>query len=153
MKVEVGDTVKLEYTGKYETGEVFDTSDEKIAKEAGIYRSDRDYEPLEVKAGTGQVIKGLDNALIGMKKGEEKKVTVPPEEGYGSERPELIQKLPAAAFKQSGISPEVGMRINTTMGIAQITNIFEDEIEVNFNHPLAGKTIVFDIKVKDITKP
>lgn len=79
--VEKGDSVKLHYTGSVD-GKVFDTSYEEEAKKAGIYREDREYKPLELTVGAGQVIKGLDEALQGMKLNEEKEVIVSPEKGY-----------------------------------------------------------------------
>jgi FKBP-type peptidyl-prolyl cis-trans isomerase 2 len=152
LKVEDGDIVKLEYTGKYETGEIFDTSNEETAKSAGIYIEERNYEPLTVKAGIGEIIPGVDEALIGMEKGEEKEITVPPEKGYGERRSELVQRIPIFVFRQSGIEPRQGMIIRTAQGQATITNVFEEDVELDFNHPLAGKTLIFTIKVKDIIK-
>lgn len=78
-----GDTVRVHYVGKFPGGKVFDTSMEKEAIRAGIAQKGRDYKPLTVKLGSGQVIKGFNDAIIGMKKGEEKTVTLPPEQAYG----------------------------------------------------------------------
>lgn len=152
LKVEVGDIVEVEYTGKLENGEVFGTSDKEIAKEAGIYASESNFESLVVKVGSGRVIKGLDKALVGMEKGEEKEITISPENGYGYERPELLLKMPMSAFRKSGIEPHEGMRISTAKGTAKVMKVLENEVEVNFNHPLAGKTLIFEIKVEDIKK-
>jgi len=81
--VEKGDTVRLHYTGRYNcNGRVFDTSIAKVAKKAGIYDTEKEYSPMEVVVGAGGAIKGIEEALIGMKLGEEKKVTVPAEKGY-----------------------------------------------------------------------
>ena len=78
-----GDTVRVHYVGKFPGGKVFDTSLEKEAIKAGIFNKSRDYKPLEVKLGAGQVIKGFNDAIVGMKAGEEKTVTLPPEKAYG----------------------------------------------------------------------
>jgi FKBP-type peptidyl-prolyl cis-trans isomerase 2 len=78
-----GDTVRVHYVGKFPGGKVFDTSMEKEAVRAGILQKGRDYKPLTVTLGAGQVIKGFNDAIIGMKKGEEKTVTLPPEMAYG----------------------------------------------------------------------
>lgn len=79
--VESGDTVKVHYTGSCD-GRIFDTTYEEIAKEAGIYQEDRDYSPIEILVGAGGVVKGLDEALPGMKLMEEKEIMVPPGKGF-----------------------------------------------------------------------
>lgn len=78
-----GDTVLIHYHGSFPSGEVFDTSLEEEAKSAGIYDSRRDYKPLRFKLGAGQVISGFNDTILGMKPGEEKTVTLPPEQAYG----------------------------------------------------------------------
>ncbi len=78
-----GDTVRVHYLGKFPGGKVFDTSMEKEAVKAGIFQKGRDYKPLTVTLGAGQVIKGFNDAIVGMKPGEEKTVTLPPEQAYG----------------------------------------------------------------------
>jgi len=152
LKIEDGDIVHFHYTGKFENGEIFDTSQEDAAREAGLHNSQMNYQPLVVKIGAGQIIKGLDEALLGMEEGEEKKVTIPPEKGYGSKRPELVQEVHLEAFRQSGIEPKEGMLIGTSQGAAVVTGVGEDFVEMDFNHPLAGKTLVFEVKVKAIER-
>ena len=83
LKAQKGDTVSVHYLGKYPGGQVFDTSMESEAKKAGLYSPARDYKPLQVKLGAGQVIPGFEEALIGMTINEEKEVTIPPEKAYG----------------------------------------------------------------------
>ncbi|MFX1563833.1 MAG: FKBP-type peptidyl-prolyl cis-trans isomerase [Promethearchaeota archaeon] len=78
-----GDTVRVHYVGKFPGGKVFDTSLEKEAVRAGIFQKGRDYKPLTVTLGAGQVIKGFNDAIVGMTPGEEKTVTLPPEQAYG----------------------------------------------------------------------
>lgn len=152
MKVEKNDTVLVNYTGKFENGEIFDTSYEEKAKEAGIYVPGREYRPLEIKVGAAQVIRGFDNALLGMEVGEEKEIKIAPDDAYGDKRPELVQNLPRELFLQNNITPEEGMRLNTSQGIAEIVKVSGDDVTLDFNHPLAGKTICFEIKVEDLKK-
>jgi FKBP-type peptidyl-prolyl cis-trans isomerase 2 len=83
LRAQKGDTVSVHYVGKYQGGKAFDTSMESEAKKTGLYNRARDYKPLQVKIGAGQVIPGFDEALIGMAINEEKEVTIPPEKGYG----------------------------------------------------------------------
>ena len=83
LRAQKGDTVSVHYVGKYLGGRTFDTSVESEAKKSGLYNRARDYKPIVVKLGLGQVILGFEEALIGMAINEEKEVTIPPEKAYG----------------------------------------------------------------------
>src|SRR2546422_8915093 len=83
LKAQKGATVSVHYIGKFPGGKIFDTSMEKEAKSAGLYNAARDYHPLMAILGTGKVIQGFDDALMGMKVNEEKEVVIPPEKAYG----------------------------------------------------------------------
>ena len=150
--VESGDTVKVNYTGKYENGEIFDSSIEEMVKNSECCNPDRKYEPLVVKIGAKQVIEGFEKAILGMKKSEEKEVTIPPEEGYGNFDSSLVQNIPMASFSKAGITPEVGQLLNTGAGIGRVTKINHLTVEVDVYSPMAGKTLVFEIKVEEIIK-
>ncbi|WP_461866530.1 FKBP-type peptidyl-prolyl cis-trans isomerase [Thermococcus sp.] len=152
MKIEKGDFVVFNYIGRFENGEVFDTSYEDVAKENDIYVEERQYGPLGVNAGVGELIQGLDEAVIGMKIGEKKTVAIPPEKGYGMPNEELIIDVPLSDFTNAGIEPIKNMYIMTDSGIAKIAEVKEDSVSLDFNHPLAGKTLIFDIEVVDIQK-
>jgi len=152
MKVEKGDFVVFNYIGKFENGEIFDTTYENIAKEAGIYMEDRTYGPLGANVGVGELIPGMDEALLGMEVGERKNITIPPEKGYGMPRDDLIINVPTSEFKKAGIEPIEGAYIMTDSGIAQITTIGEENVTLDFNHPLAGKTLVFEVEIVDVKK-
>ena len=142
MPVNEGDTVKLEYTGTFEDGTVFDSS-EKHGR------------PLEFKVGTGQVIKGFENAVKGMEIGEEKKIKLQPSEAYGEFSNDLIKEVPKNKIP-AGHELEKDMmllvkRDDGSQVISRIKDISENTVTVDMNHPLAGKIINFDIKVVDIT--
>jgi len=92
--VENGDNVSVDYVGSFVDGAVFDTSIEAVASENGILNMARNYEPLKLSVGAGQVISGFDKAMVGMKVGESKIVTIPPEDAYGISNPELIDAMP-----------------------------------------------------------
>ncbi len=83
LKAQKGDTVSVHYLGRFPGGKVFDTSIEKEAKHAGLFSPARDYKPLQVTLGTGKVIVGFEEALLGMKVNQEKEVVIPPEKAYG----------------------------------------------------------------------
>jgi len=139
MAVEKGNTIKVEYTGSFENGEVFDAS-EKHGK------------PLEFKAGEGMVVPGFDAAVIGIEVGEEKTVTLKPEEAYGEPHPNAVQKVPKDKFPAEA---KEGMMIGVPLPNGQqipakITKIDDKEVTIDMNHPMAGKVLVFKIKIVSI---
>jgi len=152
MKIEAGDFVRFHYVGRFENGEVFDTSYEDIAKENEIYVEEREYGPLEVHVGVGEIIPGLDEALIGMEVGEKKTITVPPEKAYGMPNPDLIIEVPVSEFTQAGLEPVEGLYVMTDSGIAKIREVGEETVKLDFNHPLAGKTLIFEVEIVGIEK-
>ena len=130
--------VKVHYTGKFEDGNVFDSSEGK--------------DPLEIIAGAGMLIKGFDEALIGMKKGEEKDIEIKSEDAYGAHNPSLIQSVPKTALGKD-MKVEVGMTLgmqvpNTEHTIpVRVTKVTDETVELDANHPLAGKNLKFHIKL------
>ncbi|AKB77591.1 Peptidyl-prolyl cis-trans isomerase [Methanosarcina horonobensis HB-1 = JCM 15518] len=148
--VRSGDTVKVDYVGKLENGMVFDTSIKETAEKEGIYVQERNYIPLTFTVGAGQMISGFDEAVIGMRVGEEKTVTLPPEEAYGEYDEAQVQAVPLEELNMSE-KPEVGQVYSSIYG-SQFRVIAVNETHVTFdaNHELAGKTLVFDIKLVSI---
>lgn len=152
MKIEAGDFVVFHYVGRFENGEVFDTSYEDIARENEIYVEEREYGPLGVNVGVGEIIPGLDEALIGMELGEKKTITIPPEKAYGMPNPELVIDVPISEFTSAGLEPVEGMYVMTDSGIAKIAKVGEESVTLDFNHPLAGKTLIFEVEIVDVQK-
>ncbi len=147
-KIENGDTISVNYVGKLEDGTIFDTSIKEAAIEAGIYNQMRDYKPLTFTVGAGQMIKGFDEGVVGMKVGEEKTLTIPPEEAYGEYTEELARELPVDAVD---FTPEVGMQLITDNGLTgTITEVNENSFVVDFNHDLAGMTLVFLVRIVSV---
>ena len=148
MAVKEGDFIRLEYTGKVqETGNVFDTTDEDVAEEAGIKLDNKSYGAIPIVIGGGHVLKGLDEALIGMEEAEEKTVEITPEEGFGLRDPKLLQLIPMGEFKKQGMKPEVGMAITSDGTTGIIRSVSGGRVRVDFNHELAGKNLEYSIKV------
>jgi len=143
-----GDTISVDYVGKLEDGTIFDTSIKEVAIDAEIYNQMREYKPLTFTVGAGQMIKGFDEGVIGMKTGEEKTITIPPEEAYGEYRQELARELPIDAVD---FTPEVGMRLATDSGLTGIvTEVSNNNFVVDFNHELAGKTLIFLVRIVSV---
>lgn len=132
-----GDTVKIHYTGTLEDGTQFDSS--------------KDRDPLQFEVGSGQVIPGFDKAVEGMAVGEEKSVTIASDEAYGPRREQMVQEVPKTALPPD-LEPEEGMALQAQGQDGQpinltVTEIGDDTITVDANHPLAGKDLKFDIEL------
>lgn len=138
--VKKGDSVKVHYTGKFDDGQVFDTSD------GG--------QPLAFQVGGGQVIPGFDAALVGMQVGETKQIIIQPDQAYGQRVEELIQTINRDQFRLEGVEPELGMAIEmqTPQGSIPlvITEMTETTITLDANHPLAGEELHFDLTLVEI---
>lgn len=135
-----GDTVKIHYTGTLDDGTQFDSS--------------KDREPLEFEVGSGQVIPGFDKAVEGMSVGEEKSVNIASDDAYGPHHAQMVQEVPKSALPQ-GLEPETGMGLQAQGQDGQpinllVTEVNEESITVDANHPLAGKDLNFDIELVDI---
>jgi peptidyl-prolyl cis-trans isomerase B (cyclophilin B) len=154
--VEQGDTVVVEYVGRFETGGVFDTSRADVAGEHGLLeaqeREPDDYAPLAFTVGAGEVIEGLDEGLVGLETGEETRIEVPPEKAYGEFDPDRVREYDPETFEgMVGQPAEIGMHVHAENGLhGDVTAITEESVEVDFNHELAGKTLVFDVEVVDV---
>lgn len=140
-EVQKGDKVQVHYTGKLPSGELFDTSEGR--------------DPLEFTAGSGQVIPGFDNAVIGMKEGEKKNVQIPVAEAYGEKSDEMIMDFPRSNFPED-ITPEEGMELhlNDDQGNVMpviVTSVGDEFVTLDANHPLAGHDLIFDLEVVKIT--
>jgi FKBP-type peptidyl-prolyl cis-trans isomerase 2 len=146
--IENGDTISVNYVGKLEDGTIFDTSVKEAAIEVGIYNQMREYKPLTFTVGAGQMIKGFDEGVVGMRVGEEKTFTIPPEEAYGEYNEELSRELPIDAVD---FTPEIGMRLVTDSGLTgTITEVSETNFVVDFNHELAGNTLIFLVRIVSV---
>lgn len=140
-EVKKGDKIKVEYVGKLEDGTVFDSSEKHDV-------------PLEFTVGSGQIIPGFDEAVLGMEVGEEKEITLPPEKAYGEYNPEFKKEISRDAFESDqeikpGMMFMVGLQDGRQVPV-KIAEIKEDKVLIDLNPPLAGKTLNFKIKVVDI---
>lgn len=139
MKIEINDTVSVNYTGRFENGEVFDTSEGK--------------EPITFQIGANQVIKGFEEALMGKEMNDTVSTQLSPSEAYG----EVVESLISTINKDrvpEGVKVGDQLQASTEQGPVNVlvTDITEDSITIDGNHPMAGKTLIFDITVVNITK-
>lgn len=137
--IQDGSIVSIEYTLTDDAGNVIDTN---VGKE-----------PLTFIEGAGQIVKGLEKELIGLKTGDQKKVQVKPEDGYGMPDPKAFQEVPRDKIPPEGQKSGTMLMTKTPDGRAlpmRVHEVKDKTVVVDLNHPLAGKTLNFDVKIKDI---
>lgn len=139
-KVKDGDTVKVHYTGTLQDGEVFDSSEGR--------------EPLEFTLGQGQLIPGFENAVTGLGKGESTTVDIPSKEAYGELREDLVISVPKDQLPDE-VEPQIGMQLQVNQPDGQpipvrITEVGDENLTLDANHPLAGKDLTFKIELVEI---
>ena len=148
MPVAKGDYILVEYTAMVkEDKRVIDTTSEEEAKKHGIYREGDLYEPTFVILGEGWLLKGLEKRLEGLEVGEEREIEVPPEEAFGRRDPKKVKVIPAIELSSRGLIPRVNkeVEINGKRGI--IRSVGGGRVVIDFNHPLADKTLVYKVKI------
>ena len=139
-QVQNGHTVKVHYTGTLEDGTVFDSS--------------VDQQPLEFTIGQNQIIRGFEQAVIGMSPGESKTTKVATDEAFGPHREDLVMQVERSQFPEE-LEPTVGRQIQLggpsgQTVVATISDVTETTVKLDANHPLAGKNLTFDIELLQI---
>jgi peptidylprolyl isomerase len=138
-QVQKGKFVQVHYTGKLEDGTVFDSSEGR--------------QPLEFQAGSGKVIPGIDNAVLEMNIDEEKQVNIPADEAYGQRRDDLTREFPVSMLGDQKVAEGQNLWFNTPQGPIQgmVMEMGDENFTVDFNHPLAGKNLQFDLKLVGVS--
>lgn len=153
MALKEKDFVEIEYTGKVKEEDiVFDTTDEKLAKESGLHGPNMVYGPITVCLGQGHLLKGLDDEIIGKEPSKEYKIELGPEKAFGKKDPKLIQLIPVSKFKSQDIKPVPGLQLNVDGMLGIVKTVSGGRTLVDFNHPLSGKDIVYDIKINKLVE-
>ncbi len=148
MAIKIKDFVEVEYTGKLkEEGITFDTTNKKLAEEAGIPTKNMEFGPVIVCIGEQHLIKGLEDQLIDKDFGKKYTINLTAEQGFGKKDASLIKMIPFRLFKKQGVMPEPGMQVNVDNMIGIIKTAKGGRCLVDFNHPLSGKEIVYDVKI------
>lgn len=140
QQAEHGDTVQVHYTGRLDDGSVFDSS--------------RENEPLEFELGSGRVIPGFESAVEGMSVGESMEVELPPDEAYGERRDDLVMPVTRDQLPED-LDPEVGDALEVQLGsgertTATVVEADDSSVTLDLNHPLAGRTLNFEVELLDI---
>ncbi|MBF2014665.1 MAG: peptidylprolyl isomerase [Rivularia sp. T60_A2020_040] len=139
-QAKAGNNVKVHYTGKLDDGTVFDSSVER--------------EPLQFSLGSGNVIPGFEEAIIGMTPGESKTATIPPDQAYGPQREELVITVEKEQIP-TDLSVEIGQQLQISQNDGQVipvivTDVSDSKVTLDANHPLAGQQLTFDIELVEV---
>jgi peptidylprolyl isomerase/FKBP-type peptidyl-prolyl cis-trans isomerase SlyD len=152
MVLKKGDFVKINFTGKIkETREIFDTTYEKIAKENNIYDPKMIFKARPVIIGARHILPGIDKKLVGADLGEKKKIEIAPEDGFGKRDPLKVKVIPLREFKKRDVNPIPGMRIEIDDTVGRVQSVGGGRVRVDLNHGLAGKILVYEVKVEEKT--
>ena len=151
MAVNDGDFVRVNFTGKIkETDEVFDTTYDEIAQEAGIFDENKTYKAIPIVVGGNHLLPAIEEAIKGLEAGDSKHIEVDSDNAFGPRDPKMIQLVPMKEFKKQGMTPYPGMRISAGEGTGKILTVNGGRVKVDFNHELAGKDLVYDVEVCEI---
>ncbi len=155
--VQQHDFIELEYTGSLADGTVFDTTSREVAEKshlAGEEHQQRSFAPVKICIGEKQVLPGLDGQLAGKEMGREYKVQLSPEHAFGKRDIRLLRVIPLGTFMEHKTEPHPGMQVNVDGQLGIVSNISGGRVIVNFNHPLAGKEVVYTFTiVRKISDP
>ncbi len=151
MAFKNGDFLLVNYTLKVkETAETVGTTLEGVAKEAKIYHGEEKYEPMFVVVGEGWVPKGLDEALTNFEVGKANTVELTPEKAYGVRDPKKVRLVPLRKFSSEGLTPVPGLQVNIDGKAAQVRSVGAGRVQVDYNHPFAGRTLIYDLTVEKV---
>ncbi|RLG97081.1 peptidylprolyl isomerase [Candidatus Bathyarchaeota archaeon] len=146
--VNKGDFIMVDMTGSsVETGEVFDTSSEETAQAEGLYDEGRTYGSRLVIVGDGYVLRGLDEKLPGTAFEEEVEIEIDPQDAFGERNPDDLETVPYRVLRSKGINPYVGAELEIDGRSAIVRSVGAGRVQVDYNHPLAGRKIVYKLKV------
>lgn len=140
ISIKKGDRIKIEYRGTLDDGTVFDSSE-------------RNNEPLEFEVGSGQIIPGFEEAIMGMEVGEEKEFKIQPKDAYGESDPNLIHELPKDQIPIEKLEPGMILSLTLPNGEqipARIVEMTDETVKIDLNHPLAGEILNFSVKILEI---
>ena len=148
MALQKGDFILINYTAKVkETNEIFDTTNEETAKKEKLQKEGETYEPKLIVIGEGWMLKPLDEAFSNMEPEKPTTVEIPPEKAFGPRDPEKVKRIHLKQLYEKNITPAVGARIEYGGKNATIRSIGAGRVLLDFNPPLAGKTLIYDVTV------
>ncbi len=151
VKTKEHDFIEVDYTGKIkETNQIFDLTNEEQAKKENLYNPKATYGPRIICLGESQILKSLDKFLIDKEVGKQYIIELKPEEGFGKKDPKMVKIVTVDTLKKQNINPFPGLQINASGLIATIRSVNSGRATIDFNHPLAGKNLVYEIKINKL---
>ena len=148
MPFKEGDFLEIEYTVWDASGNtMLSTTEEKVARDNGIFSEKIKYGPVLVVVGTNGVVKGLDREIRSMKEGERKKFTLKPDDAFGQRYEDMVRVMPMSEFKKHDMDPYPGMQVNLDNITAVVKSVNSGRVVVDANHPYAGKEMTYEVKL------
>lgn len=148
MPFKKGDFILIDYTAKVkETGEIFDTTNEEIAKSERLFKEGEIYEPKLIVIGEGWILKAIDDNLPSFEPKKMETIEISPDKAFGPRIPEKVKMVPLRKLRDKGITPQLGIRIEYDKKLATIRTIGAGRVTLDFNPPLAGKTLTYEIRI------
>lgn len=148
MAIQKGDFIKLNYTGRFEDGRVFDTTDEELAKKEDIFNPGGLYGGDVVIVGASHTIEGLDEDLEGKEVGYSGTVAIPPEKAFGPSNPKLVETISITKLKDRNVHPGLAVEVDGRRGV--VSRVIGRRVTVDFNSPLAGKTVIYEYAIEEV---
>jgi FKBP-type peptidyl-prolyl cis-trans isomerase SlyD len=148
MVIQKGDFIKLNYTGKFEDGRVFDTTDEELAKKEDVFNPHGLYGGDVIIVGAGHTIEGLDEDLAGKEVGYTGKIDIPPEKAFGLSDHRLVETVSITKLKDRNVHPGMTVELDGRRGI--VSRVIGRRVTVDFNTPLAGKTVTYEYTIENV---
>lgn len=146
-KVQQGDFIEIEYTGRFNDGSLFDTTDQELAKKNDIFSPQMKYGPAIICVGEGHLVSGLDSALVGKEIGKSYVIELSPEQAFGKKDFKKIALVPFSEFQKKKMTPHPGMQIDLDGNVGTIIRSSGGRVMVNFNHPFAGKQVNYEVRI------
>ena len=152
-KTKVNDFVEIDYIGKIkETNEVFDLTDLEQARQKNMYNPKATYGPRTIQIGKKQIIKGIDEFLADKETGKTYTLEIKPEDAFGKKDAKWIKIITKDFLIEQGINPTLGLQISTGGRLGTIRSVSGGRVTVDFNHPLAGKNLVYEITINKVVE-
>ena len=149
--VKKNDFVEIEYTGRIkEDNSIFDTTEKKVAEENNLYDKNSDYAPAIICVGENNMPASLEEQMIGKETGKSYAFEITAEKAFGKRDARLLQLIPLSKFRQQNIQPVPGLQLNIDGAFGIVKTVSSGRCYVDFNHPLAGKDIVYEVKINRI---
>jgi FKBP-type peptidyl-prolyl cis-trans isomerase 2 len=151
VSIKKGDLVRMEFTGRVAaTGAIFETTDETLARKIGIYEEGALYGPKLAVFGNGNILPGMEEAIVKSTLNNTEQFAISADKAFGGKLPQLVRMIPEKEFARQNVKPVPGMVVGLDRALAKVKSVTSGRVVVDFNHPLAGETVSYSIKVVEV---